>query len=534
MKRTLLFSLAVGSVTLSAACGDDDGPGVVAREPLAIVGEDPVQLMDGTVGVDYMATVTATGGTSRLINWTLLDELPTGLYITSQLNPLIINGRPRVAGDYSFRLQVTDSGEEAAVKSFNISIAPEDPELAITTENDPPQAQLNEPYGAFQFEASGGSGSGYVFSADPNELPPGMLLESDGTLTGTPGREGTFPFQVRVRDSVGATAEARFELVVSFFVPEFVFLTEDCPDGKADEPYECEFELEGGIQPYDLAVGAGGGVPPGLELIPPEPDSFSGLLRGVPLEPGNYAFQIRASDSNRAVERQSFFVFIDEADPPLRITGRVLYPDEPDEDGEPTERFELTGFEVNRETNVELVAIGGSEEGYQWSRLSGEFPPGCTFTSSTPNAQLSCIPTRVGCFDFELRVTDDEGTGESSVPRTFTLCVRPEVFPLSIPSATGLPGVTVLPEAELEENYQAEITADGGLPATGLGYGWSVVPADGLPPGMSIFRNGNPSTFLRGTATATGTYDFNLSVYDAENRTTTAPFRLVVTSTTPI
>lgn len=533
MKRILMFSLAVGSVTLAAACGDDDTVSVGPRAELTIVGDDPVQLPEATFEEDYLATVTATGGTQRLITWTLLDEdqLPTGLYITTQANPLSISGRPRVTGDFNFRLQVTDSAGTATVKSFNLTVVEGPPELEIITDSNPPAAALDQPYGEFAFEAEGGSGTGYVFSADPNLLPPGMIISSDGVLSGTPTRVGNYQFVLQVRDSLGDRAQANFALEVVSVGEPFELLTENCPDGKADEPYECEFQMQGGVMPYDLQVGAGGGLPPGLELVQPGPMDFTGFLRGVPTQPGNYAFQIRADDSDRATERQSFFVFIDEADAPLRVTGRILYPDEPDENGDPTERFSFEGFEVSKVTNTEIVAIGGSESGYAWEKVSGDFPPGCSFTSSTPNALLTCNPTRPGCFVFELRVVDSDG--EASVPREFTLCVRPEVLPLTIPSATGLPNVTMLPDAVLDESYTVSIEAAGGLPPA-QGYGWTVTPRDGLPPGLTIFRNGDPATAIQGTATATGTYDFNITVYDVEQRNTTAPFRIeVVTSTVP-
>jgi hypothetical protein len=546
MKRILMFSLAVGGVTLNAACGDDSGPDVEPREELMIVGDEPIQLPQGTIGVDYAATVEATGGTQRLINWTVVDvdQFPIGLYITTQLNPLNINGRPRVAGEFSFRLQVTDSGGEAAVKTFNMSVVEGPPELQITTESDPPDAPLGEEYLPYTFSATGGSGTGYVFSADPDSLPTGMNLSPDGELSGTPTRDGTFPFVVQVRDSVGDTATRNYTLNVIVDIPIFRLITGTppvdvngtCRDGKADEPYECELVMTGGVPPYEIDLGAGGGLPPGLEILQPGPSERSGFIRGVPTQPGNYAFQIRASDSARGVDRNSFFVEVAEADAPLRITGRIIYPEILDDNGEPTEAFDFIGYEVNKRLLAEIVAIGGSEEGYQWERADGIFPDGCTFTSSTPNAQLLCTPTRPGNFIFELVVTDSDG--ERSVPRQFTLSVRPAVLPVAITSATGLPGVTVLPPAITSTTggpvpqYQQAIVGEGGIPSSELGYGWSVVPAEGLPPGLTIFPNGAPSTFIRGTPTSTGTYDFNIAIYDVENRTTSAPFRIeVVTST---
>lgn len=542
MKRNLMISLAVGSVTLAAACGDDSGPGIAPRGELTIVGSDPIQLPQGTIGVDYSATVTATGGTQRLLNWTLLneDQFPTGLYITTQLNPLRINGRPRVSGDFSFEIQVTDSAGNAATKSFELSVVEGPPPLAITTESDPPDAELDVEYAPYTFEADGGSGAGYVFFTDPDSIPPGMSLDEDGELSGTPTRDGVFPFVVQVRDSVGDVASRSFVINVVDITPPFEWDPPQptCPDGKADEPYRCEICMEGGVMPYELAVGSGGSLPPGLELVQPGEMERCGSVEGVPTQPGPFAFQLVATDSGTSVLRRSFFVAINEADAPLRVTGRIIYPEIPNDAGEPTEAFDFVGYEVGKRIVAEIVAIGGSESGYSWEKVSGDFPPGCTFTSSTPNAILTCTPTRAGCFPFELVVEDSDG--ERSVPRNFTLCIRPEVFPVEIVSATGLPGVTILPTATTSTTvtppeYLVEIEGTGGVPDPSLGYGWVVVsnngPNSGLPPGLRIVRNGAPSTFIEGTVTATdavGTWDFNIQMYDAENRTTSAPFRLEV------
>lgn len=62
--------------------------------------------------------------------------------------------------------------------------------------------------------ASGGSGSGYVWTVGSGALPTGISLSSGGTLSGTPATFGTFDFAAKVTDSAGHTAMSEFSITV--------------------------------------------------------------------------------------------------------------------------------------------------------------------------------------------------------------------------------------------------------------------------------------------------------------------------------
>jgi hypothetical protein len=519
-------SISLGAAALIASamgCGAGaEGPRL-DRAPLAIEGGPTLDLAAGAVGEDYEATVRATGGAQRRLTWTVIDadNVPAGLYATTTLNPLQLSGRPRVDGEFSFRVQVVDAAGAVAEATVRIEVEPGPPPLEVLTESIP-NAFVGEPFASFSFDATGGSGTGYVFFAELDSLPPGLVLDGTGVLSGTPSREGIFPFVVRVRDSVGNVGERPLVMeVLDSCLRLFQIQTERCPDGQVDEPYTCEIGMTGCALPFDLTVGSGSSLPPGLEVIPPGPMSQTGFVRGVPTVPGRYAFQLRGSDDERGIDRQSFFMEIFEADPALRITGRILYPDRPDDSGEPSEAFGFVGYEVGQQVVAEVQARGGSGSGYAWEIVSGQLPEVCSFQSGTPNATLDCTPTLSGTYAFTLAVTDDEG--ERSPARPFELVVEPATLPLEIVTATG-PNATELPVASRDQSYAAEIEGTGG----DVPYGWVVQPRDGLPPGLSIDAVGAPSTTLRGVPTSTGTWDFNIRVLDAENRTTTAAFRLTV------
>ncbi len=60
--------------------------------------------------------------------------------------------------------------------------------------------------------ATGGSGTGYVFSAT---LPPGLTISPLGQITGTPTTAGSYSYTVKVTDSVGDTAAATGSITVN-------------------------------------------------------------------------------------------------------------------------------------------------------------------------------------------------------------------------------------------------------------------------------------------------------------------------------
>ena len=72
--------------------------------------------------------------------------------------------------------------------------------VILTGELDDGRATL--PYRA-SLLAVGGSESGYAWSVAEGSLPPGVVLDPDGLLAGTPTTPGSFPFQLRVEDDEG-------------------------------------------------------------------------------------------------------------------------------------------------------------------------------------------------------------------------------------------------------------------------------------------------------------------------------------------
>ena len=207
--KTLWMTIYPADTTPSVPDPSDPG---VETAPVITTGS----LANGKVGEAYSGSVAADG--SGALSWSVTGgNLPSGLTLSSNG---AISGTPAAVGSFQFTLTVTATEQatnKTAVKSFTITIAEADPEDTYTPPVDiPPQissgsvpdgmigatysAQLNATAtNAVSWEATGG------------ELPSGVTLSSNGTISGTPaaGSEGDYAFTVTVTDTVNHLTDAQ-------------------------------------------------------------------------------------------------------------------------------------------------------------------------------------------------------------------------------------------------------------------------------------------------------------------------------------
>ena len=162
-------------------------------------------LPGGTEGAAYSATLAATG--SSPITWSVSNgSLPSGLTFSPAG---VILGTPTTAGSSSFTVTATNvAGSDA--KAFSITVAtvtpPTPPTPTVTPPNMPGNTSL----------PSGSAGSAYneslfatgslpmTWTLVSGNLPPGLTLLPDGTISGTPTQEGTYTITVTVSNSAGS------------------------------------------------------------------------------------------------------------------------------------------------------------------------------------------------------------------------------------------------------------------------------------------------------------------------------------------
>ena len=147
----------------------------------------------------YGFPLSATGGlTPYSWSWVPVDGsgLPPGL----DLGGHTIGGIPTTAGSYQVAVTVTDSQSPTASAGANYTISIHNPPPpTISTDPPPSVPALNLPY-TFTFVATGYSPLSW---SETGALPPGLAFGTDGTLSGTPTKLGSYPIRVTVSDGLG-------------------------------------------------------------------------------------------------------------------------------------------------------------------------------------------------------------------------------------------------------------------------------------------------------------------------------------------
>jgi|SRR5271165_2533393 len=96
--------------------------------------------------------------------------------------------------------------------SITINVAPAANPLTVDASGVPASATVGTAYSGV-IKASGGVPP-YTFADTGKALPPGLTLNADGTITGTPTTAGTFADAIDVTDAAGATAAVKTKFTV--------------------------------------------------------------------------------------------------------------------------------------------------------------------------------------------------------------------------------------------------------------------------------------------------------------------------------
>ena len=175
----------------------------------------PDTLPSTRVGANYSQTLTANGGIAPF-EWTIVSgQLPVGLSL--DYNTGVISGRPQYNLTYTFVVRVKDSTAYTATKSYDLVV---DRAAVVTPPGliDPtivtpltPVASLNITSSAVAngrvgnaysttLSATGGRAP-YTWNFASGALPPGLRLDSNGTISGTPTTAGTYTAYLEVFDA---------------------------------------------------------------------------------------------------------------------------------------------------------------------------------------------------------------------------------------------------------------------------------------------------------------------------------------------
>jgi hypothetical protein len=238
-------------------------------------------LPDGNLGQAYTApALSASGGT--VSSWSLAGgTLPAGLTLGSNG---VISGTPTQSGVFTFTAQANGSPNNDTKQLSLFVLAPLDLGLApagtpITTQPVPVNMKLTTPF-SWGVKATGGR-EPYGYSADA--LPAGIVLNADGTFTGTPTRAGLTRSTITVKDARGTTDT----LQVTFTTAALLAFhkTKQPKVGKVGKLYSWRAPVAGASETKIYLIS--GAAPPGLVL-----DEETGFLSGTPLTAGSFKVKL--------------------------------------------------------------------------------------------------------------------------------------------------------------------------------------------------------------------------------------------------
>jgi hypothetical protein len=168
----------------------------------------PVTLPVATVGDAFRQQLTPTGGSGRGYVFTA-PGLPAWLTLSPSG---LLSGTPptTVLSPVDFSVTLTDSNGDSISQNYSLTV---DPAITVTPDFLPP-ATVGQPF-SVQLTATGGSATGYIFSA--TGLPAWLKLSRTGLLTGTPTTVKGSPLQftVTVTDSKSGKVTDTYSLTVS-------------------------------------------------------------------------------------------------------------------------------------------------------------------------------------------------------------------------------------------------------------------------------------------------------------------------------
>jgi len=443
--------------------------------PLAISGQLPA----GTVGVPYLASLSASGGTTPY-SWGLAaGSLPAGLTISPATG--IISGMPTQPGTSTFSPKVLDAAGDTATANSSITIKPASASSPLSlTLSTLPGATVGVPYSAI-IGVSGGTAPYSCLQAG-GSLPAGLTLSASCVVSGTPTTAGTSVVMVKASDASSPveTITGPESITVSAAANTTTLSLSSPPNGTVGVPYSGAIGVSGGTSPYNCTITAGT-LPAGLTL------GAGCMITGTPTVAGTAMLTVSATDGSSPAKGIAGPVSLTVVPSALTLT-----------------LSNLPNATVGTPYSATIGVAGGTAP-YNCTIIAGTLPAGLSISGCV----VSGTPTVAGSVTLSVKATDAGNPVET---------------------VTGPVGLTVLPATTLTLTSPPSGTV--GVPYSGpIGIAGGTAPytctlvGGTLPAGLTL-----TGCTISGTPTTAGSSTITVKANDGSNpsNSTTGPVTVTV------
>jgi len=305
MKKTILAALLATASVSTLASGYFVVVPVPNRSATAgniLVTLNSYSLPQGVLGraysgFDFNSVLQVRGDPSfnaSNVRWSLAGgALPAGLSLSTDGR---LSGTPTAASNSSFQV-LASYKSKAGQQAYLVFVA--DVRVSLAGDSTMPAAEQGAQYvydlnnrltvsGDPQYTPTQVS-----WSLAEGALPPGITLNSDGTISGVPSAEGSYPFSVRANYLVRSGVQA-YQIVVGAISVSLATAT--LPDAPAGAAYSHDLKQYLSVEGDAAYVGNGGDVtwsmsstlPPGLTM------SSGGVISGTPTLAGMSTLTVTA------------------------------------------------------------------------------------------------------------------------------------------------------------------------------------------------------------------------------------------------
>ena len=421
------------------------------------------------LNTSYSNSPTVGGSIGVISGYAVSGGLPTGMSVNPTTG--VISGKPTTAGSGTFTVTATGTGGSASV---TLSAAVN----GKLTYNLPGTLSTLQSYASAVPTIAGITGitSWTIYSG---ALPPGLTLNSNGSISGTPTATGPYSFAVMASNATQAAYSQTYSMTVESIPAEtlsYAYTTITVNTGSGAQPLATGMT---GSQTYALTSGA---LPSTLTF-----STANGDITGTPTVAATYPLTVTATDTTGYTATASFN---------LTVNGKLTY--------------SLPGTLSTLQSYASAAPIvGGNMSAItSWTIYSGALPPGLALNA---NGSISGTPMATGPYSFVVMASN---ATQAAYSQTYSMTVE------------GIQAAT-LSYAAIASVRVSHAIATTSPTVNGLAASPTFTTLGTLPTGVTV----SPSTGqVAGTPTQTGTFNFTVIAKDANNVTVSAAITLVVTN----